>query len=178
MRTPTSRRLVPLVLAAGLVFAACGSDDTTEPADVPAADDQLPPVDDEPDPDQTVSSDDDPGLPVDDAPPPPDWSDLPADAIGAANIGGEIVDPQPHPIDAIAIAESYPEQLMIDFTAGDPNCLAATAVAIGTADEVRVELTVGVTTDALTKSCLAGDVVHTISIALDEGLDGRPVVTA
>ncbi len=181
MRNPTTpRRLLGLVVVAGLAVTACGSDDdSSEPAVVPAADDTLPPVDepsDEPDPDDAVSSDD--PLPTDDLPPAPDFSDLPDDAIGAGNIGGEIVDPQPHAIDEILIAESYPEQLMVSFTAGDPNCTAATAIAIGTPDEVRVELTVGITTDALTKSCMAGDFEHTIGIALDEGLDGRPVVTS
>ncbi len=178
MSTPTSRHLVTLLLAAGLVFAACGSDDASEPADVPAADDSLPPVDEPVDPnDDAVSTDDD--LPLPDQPAVPwDRSDVPADAIGAGNIGGEVVDPQPHPIVGIDIAESFPEQLMVRFSAGDPNCTAATAYAVGSGEEVVVTLVVGIQTDALSKSCLAGDVDHVINVALTEGLNGRTVVTA
>jgi hypothetical protein len=38
---------------------------------------------------------------------------------------------------------------------------------------VIVTLQVGITEDALSRSCLAGDFEHTLSIALVAGLDGR-----
>jgi len=98
--------------------------------------------------------------------------------IGTGNIGGTVVDPRPHPIDGIDIAESYPEQLMVRFTAGDPNCTAATATATGSPDSVVVTLEVGITEDALAKSCVADEFEQVVSIPLDEGLDGREVVPA
>lgn len=96
--------------------------------------------------------------------------------LGSSNMGGEIVDPKSHAIDEIMIAESYPEQLIVAFTAGDAPCLAATATALAAGDEVRVSLEVGITTDALVRSCRAGQFPHTLSIALEQGLDGRTVV--
>lgn len=95
--------------------------------------------------------------------------------IGTANMNGTVVDPQPHTIDGFAIAESYPEQIQITFTAGDANCTAADARAVADGDTVRIELEVGITEDALTKSCVAGEFAHNMSIALTEGLDGRTV---
>lgn len=98
--------------------------------------------------------------------------------IGTANLNGVVVDPQPHAIDEFVIAESYPEQIQFTFTAGDPSCTAADARAVADGDTVRVELEVGITEDALAKSCVAGEFAHTMSIALTEGLDGRTVTLA
>ena len=98
--------------------------------------------------------------------------------IGTANVGGEIVDPKPHKILSFEIAESYPEQIGVLFQAGAEPCLAATATATATDDQVIISLETGITTDALTKSCLAGMFDHRLSIALEEGLDGRDVVLA
>ena len=98
--------------------------------------------------------------------------------IGTANIGGEIVDPKPHKILSFEIAESYPEQIGVLFEAGAEPCLAATATATAVGDQVIISLEAGITTDALTKSCVAGVFDHRLSIALQEGLDGREVVLA
>ncbi len=159
------RKLTPLLLTFVLLMAACGSDDDTP---INATDDADPTT-------TEVPSDD--GTSSDEAPSGDDGAGDGA-VIGEANLNGEVVDPQPHPIDEIVIAESYPEQLGITFTAGDPNCLAADATAEVVGDEVVVTLLVGITTDALTRSCLADQVQHTISIPLTEGLDGRTVVPA
>jgi hypothetical protein len=98
--------------------------------------------------------------------------------IGTANIGGEIVDPKPHKILSFEIAESYPEQIGVLFEAGAEPCLAATATATAIDDQVIISLETGITTDALAKSCVAGMFDHRLSIALEEGLDGREVVLA
>ena len=98
--------------------------------------------------------------------------------IGTANIGGEIVDPKPHKILSFEIAESYPEQIGVLFEAGAEACLAATATATASDDQVIISLETGITADALTKSCVAGIFDHRLSIALEEGLDGREVVLA
>lgn len=159
MRTsrPLSRSIALLVLLT-LGVAACGSDDS--PESIPAATDPVgdtAPVDDA----ATPGTDGDPGA-----------------VIGIGNAGGAIVDPQPYPIDGIEILESYPEQLAVRFTAGHPNCTAATATAVASGDTVRVGLDVGITEDALATSCLAGEFEQSITIALDEGLDGREVRAA
>ena len=112
-------------------------------------------------------------------PPAQTTADAPAQAegvvIGTANMNGTVVDPKPHPIDDIAIAESNPEQIQITFTGGDASCTAADARAVADGDTVRIELEVGITEDALAKTCLAGEFEHVMSIALTEGLDGRTV---
>ncbi len=149
-----------------IVFAAllvsCGSEEVGEPLPEPAAQgDDVDQPDVEPQPSE----------------PSPDGSgDTAMTEIGRANVGGTVVDPQPHPVDRYEIAESSPEQITLTFTAGDPNCTAADAVATGGADEVLVELFVGITEDALTRSCVSGEIEQTISIALDEPLGGRDLV--
>ncbi len=164
------RRHRPFVIAAillaliSLVAAACGGDETaTTGDDDTSVSTQAPAGGDDTDSDGDTGSDG-------------DAAD--GNIIGTANLNGEVVDPKPHAIDGIAIAESYPEQLMVSFTAGDENCLAADARAEAIGDDVVVTLEVGITTDAAARSCLAGEFPHTLSIALDEGLDGRSVVAA
>lgn len=98
--------------------------------------------------------------------------------LGTGNVGGAVVDPRPYAIDDIEIAESYPEQLTVRFTGGDPNCTAANATATATGSSVVVDLQVGITEDALMRSCLAGDFEQNVTISLDTGLDGRDVVAA
>lgn len=160
----TSLKILATIAVVVLVAAACGAEDntiSTSPDEVPSEPSDDPPAEE----------------PVD--------SDLPAatpgassegELIGTTNVGGEIVDPKPTTIDSIAILESYPEQIAVEFTAGDPACTAATAQAFGTETDVIITLEVGITTDALSRSCVAGQVPHSITIALDEGLDGRDVV--
>jgi hypothetical protein len=152
LRTPLTAA-VACVAAIGLAFgtASCGSDE-------PAASSLPEPAD-------TAAE-----QPID--------AEVPADAgtvIGTANLNGTVVDPQPHPIDGFVIAESYPEQIQITFTGGDANCTAADARAVADGDIVRIELEVGITEDALTRSCVAAEFIHTMNIALTEGLDGRTV---
>ncbi len=174
---------VLLLVAALAVLAACGG----EKLDSSLTD---------PDPEETLVNDNAPSSGSNDAIDQNDTidedaaSNAPADTqvataepeqgetvVGSSNMGGEIVDPKPHLIDDIAIAESYPEQLIISFTAGDEPCVAATATALASESQVRVVLEAGITTDALVKSCLAGHFPHTLTIALAEGLDGRELVT-
>lgn len=159
------------MLAVGSIgLAACGSDDAGLGAELPTS----APMSEQPADDPVVDPSDD----VIDQPVDLDAAVIGGTVVGSANMGGTIVDPKPHPIIDMAIAESFPEQLMVRFTAGDANCLAATATATASGDEVIVSLDTGITEDALTRSCVAGDVEHTLSIALDEGLNGRAVVAA
>lgn len=160
-----TRTFVGLLAIGSLGLAACGSDDAADelPAPAPAEEPAGAPADQ---PDDAPAEE------------PADEPAVEGEVIGTANVGGTIVDPKPHPIDDIAIAESYPEQLMVQFTSGDANCLAATATATASGDEVIVSLVVGITEDAMSKSCVAGDVQHTLNVALEQGLDGRAVVAA
>lgn len=152
MRCP---RLVALIVLVALTLGACGSDPDFE--DVPLLD---PPAI---------------GNPPAAAPPPvPDGSVV----VGQANIGGEIVDPARHLIDEVLVLESYPEQLVVAFTAGAEPCLAATATALSTDTTITVILDVGINTDALRTSCVAGEFEHSLNIALSQGIDGRDLVLA
>ena len=67
---------------------------------------------------------------------------------------------------------------MVRFTSGDPNCTAADATATVSGSTVVVTLEVGITADALSRSCVAGDFEQTVSVPLEVGLDGREVVVA
>ncbi len=156
-----SRSIGILVVIGAVGLAACGSDDS---------DDELPPPLDTTATSETTdqSNDSGPDAPV-------GQSDQ---VLGTGNVGGTVVDPKPHPIDGIDIAESYPEQLMVRFTSGDPDCTAADATATATGSTVIVTLRVGITEDAMSRSCVAGDFEQTVSITLDAGLDGREVFAA
>jgi hypothetical protein len=168
----TTRRLFPaLGLALALGLAACGASDSSldgatdagDPAVI--ADDPSAPVDD--------------GLPTEPAPEPPDvvaFADMEGTLIGSANMGGEVLDPKPAEIDGFDIMESAPEQIAISFTAGAEGCTAATAQAFATETQVIIALEVGITTDALSKSCMSGEFEHRLTIGLEEGLGGREVV--
>jgi len=96
--------------------------------------------------------------------------------IGTANMSGEVVDPQPYPVDGYTILESYPEQIALTFTAGDAGCTAADAAATADGDQVFVSLRVGITTDAMARTCPAQLMQHQLTIPLVEGLNGRSVV--
>jgi hypothetical protein len=169
-RTPFTSALL---LSAALLFAACGSDETTVSSEGPDPDTSVSaPADG--DGDATIDA------PGDDATDAPEPAPAVADGavLGSANMGGEIVDPARHAIDELLIMESYPEQLNVSFTAGAEPCLAATATATGTDTQIIVTLDVGITTDALTKSCIAVQEQHSLTIALSEGIDGREIVLA
>lgn len=170
------------LLIGTLVLAACGDDPSTVSAaagdDVPvtgtpaaddAADDDVSDGDDAPP--STTPATEDPSVDNDSA-------NADADIIGTANLGGEVVDPEPFAINSIEILESYPESLSVNFTAGAEPCLAADVVVVGGPDVVTVHLDVGITTDALTKSCIAQAFDYTLNVPLSEGLDGREVVAA
>lgn len=144
-------RSIVVAICLGLVVSACGSDEASDQP--PSASDVV-------------------------RAPAPSPTDDSGSVIGTGNLGGTVVDPQPYPIDGIDIAESFPEQLMVRFTSGDPNCTAATATATASGDTVLVSLAVGITEDALAKSCVADEFEQVVSIGLDEGLDGRQVVAA
>ncbi len=172
------RRFALLILSAFLGLSACSADSVdTGLVDPEPEEQQLDDqVGDQSDDDVTSTSTSSNPDPVNEAGVQPAVTGPGETVVGWANMGGEIVDPKTHPIDDVLVAESYPEQLTVSFTAGDEPCLAATATALASQTTVRIVLEAGITTDALTRSCLAGQFPHTLSIALSEGLDGRQLV--
>jgi hypothetical protein len=165
--TSSPRRLRAILVAlisSMFLLAACGS--SADTADSGSSDETTAPTT-ETIPDPEPGGGDDVAAPFDNG-----------TIIGTANIGGEMVDPKPHKILSFEIAESYPEQIGVLFEAGAEPCLAATATATANDDQVIISLETGITTDALTKSCVAGIFDHRLSVALEEGLDGREVVLA
>ena len=159
----TTSRTLTFSIAMLLGIAACGSAETGDVLPEPAAQEQP-----------SDGADAGAGEPAD-APAPDDGKQAGMIEIGRSNLGGPVVDPKPYPIDGFDILELFPERIAVRFTAGDPNCTAADAVVSGSDSVVVVELFVGITEDALAKSCVVGDVEQTITIALEEGLDGRGV---
>ncbi len=170
MTTRTRYLAVCATAAISLAMSACGSDEGVGESNSVPADDSLPPVTSGTDADADTDGDTDTDVDA--------GTDADLAVIGTGNLGDEVVDPKPYAIDDIAILESFPEQLAVTFTAGDPNCTAVDATARASADsDVQVSIEVGITADALTRSCVAGnDFEQTVIIALDEGLDGRDVV--
>lgn len=166
VRARSRSRLALLGLALSFGLAACGvSDSTTETGS----------------PTQETTVTEPNGLPTIPTADPPEvvaFPDMQGTLIGTANMGGEIVDPKPALIDDYVVMESYPEQIGIEFTAGAEGCTAATAQAFATADQVTIALNVGITTDALARTCPAGEFPHRLNIVLEEGLDGRELVLA
>ena len=162
------RRFLVITAGMALLTAACGgSSDSLDAGNDDGTQTTAPSDQGDNDGEDTVDRD----LPLE-----VPFADGDGELIGSANMGGRVVDPKPSVIDGIAIAESYPEQILVEFTAGAEGCTAANASAWAMDDQVVITLEVGITADALTKSCLAGEFVHTLNIPLDEGLDGRDVV--
>ena len=179
-RTPTPRLLVALLLAFGLVAAACGGDETPVTTGSDAGD--------------AVS--DEAGNPVDGADGETDDGAIPVEPDGGIGDGAEplpepsevdpsnetvitdrdIVDPQlTSPYEVVASPDD-PTVLWVRFIGGDPNCTAADVIVLTeTPDEVSVELLVGITQDALTRSCLAGEFNLRVDVPLNESAEGKRI---
>ena len=80
--------------------------------------------------------------------------------LAANNIGGEVFGGRVHQIDSLEIAESYPEQLQIRFTAGAEPCMTADATATVVGDEIVVQLVVGVAENVAAMTCVQGEFAH------------------
>lgn len=108
-----------------------------------------------------------------DVPTPP-----PSQVIGEANVGGEIVNPRPHPIDSFVIAESFPEQITVTYTGPPVACSATTVTATVIDEQVVLSLITGQRLDGEDIACVAIVEEHQLTMRLTEGLLGRPVVLA
>ena len=65
-------------------------------------------------------------------------------------------------------------ELWVRFIGGDPNCTAASAILLTeTPDLVEVELQVGITEDALSRSCVADEFALRVELQLSESATGK-----
>ena len=77
---------------------------------------------------------------------------------------------------AIVVNPDNPSELWVRFVGGAQPCTAANATIITeTPDEVAIELVVGITSDALTRSCLAGDFNLRLDVQLSEPAIGKTI---
>lgn len=154
-----------------LALAACGSDrgevSTAEPGDEPI------PVD----ADGGIGDGAEP-LPVDDS------VDLPVDGEQPIAFGDVTIIPNtPAPVSESIAAPSAvtpnpdnDQELWVDFIGGDPNCTAARVdVLVETPDKIGVELAVGLTKDALSRSCMAGEFPLRVVVPMNEPVGDKQI---
>ena len=88
-----------------------------------------------------------------------------------APVNGQITVP-----DSVVLNPSDPTELWIRFIGGDIGCTAATATLLTeTPEEIAFELVVGITSDALARSCRAGEFNLRIDLALNEDGTGKRI---
>ena len=174
------KRLFTPLLFLILIAAACG-DSTTEvgtgsPDDTPAVT--------EPDGDSTV------GQSADDAPIPvePDGGigdgagPIPEEPPVAVPANEEVVTDD-EPVDGkvmtpreVVVNPDDDTELWVRFVGGDVNCTAAYVTVLSeTPETVNVELVVGITSDALVRSCLAGEFNLRVEVPLNETAVGKSI---
>ena len=167
--------LLATLVAFVLLLAACGassevgtaSNDVPGDGDVPA--DSLPLVDEESTEDSLPTDDTSAELPV------PDAGAAPTEVDGEhVIINNVIVNPQlTNPAELVLNPENDSE-LWVRFIGGDPNCTAAQATVITeTPEAVQVELFVGITEDALARSCVTGEFNLRVDVPLNESAAGK-----
>ncbi len=168
MNRSIARSIVPLLIALTFAVAACGDDPSVS---VSAGADDAPPLSDEETPPETI---------VDLPGGPDDTEDRPAE--DDAMLDTEIPN-TPEPVSGVlanpveVVADPVDDRLIFArFVGGDPNCTAARLDVISeTPDIVVVELVVGITDDALVRSCLAGEFDLRVGVQLSEPLGDRLV---
>lgn len=180
------RLLTPLVFI--LLLAACGSTSEVGTGSGDAADDTVPAelllADSEPEGEEApdVVSSDDPDTvvsdEVDDAEPEQDPLPVPSSNIDLNDAqvipNGASVDPRIISPGELLLNPDDDSELWVRFVGGDPNCTAASAALITeTPEVVEIELMVGITEDALARSCVAGDFALQVNVALNESAAGK-----
>ncbi len=137
----------------------------SDPVEPPAS--SLPLADDE------VADDEEPLPPVDDEV--ANGEDQPVTTNDEHIITNDaIVDPQVTTPTELLLNPDNDTELWVRFTGGDPNCTAASATVLTeTPEAVQVELLVGITEDALARSCMAGEFDLRVNVALNESGAGK-----
>ena len=194
LRPPSRRGLAVwrLIIVAGLVAAACGSDDTsvagTDGSPVPvsptdAAADDGPPDDGPPDDAADDGAADEP----DPISPPGERTDgedepSPAPVVGdgsayqATRAMFEITNREIHPIDEVVVA---PDGLTLGvrYRAAAEPCSGAVATVVEDATSVTVTLETGLNPRAVAMTCIAEVIAYELAVGLAEPLDDREIIT-
>jgi len=154
------KRLLTSTIALVFVLAACG-DSTSE---VGTGSDAGPSVGEEPNP---VEADGGIGDGVE---------PLPVDLDEHIITDNEIVDPKVTTPTEVVVNPDNDAELWVRFEGGDPNCTAASVIVLTETPEIiDVELLVGITTDALSRSCLADTFSLRVDVPLNESAVGKEI---
>ena len=88
----------------------------------------------------------------------------------------DAVDPRVTSPSEVVLNPDDPTELWVRFIGGDPNCTAASAILLTeTPDQIAVELLVGITQDALARSCVAGEFNLRVEVPLNESGVGKTI---
>lgn len=151
-----------------ILLAACGSD----PRPVSTAAD----VGDTPAVDEPIPVDADGGIDEGSEPLPTIEETLVPEIDETVISNGDAVDPRVTTPTEVILNPDDPTELWVRFVGGDPNCTAASATLLTeTPDELAIELQVGITQDALSRSCQAGEFNLRVDVALNESGEGKAV---
>ena len=90
----------------------------------------------------------------------------------------DAVDPRVTAPTEVVLNPDDPTELWVRFIGGDPNCTAAEAIVLAEIpDAVGIELLVGITQDALARSCVAGEFNLRVDVALNESAEGKRITS-
>lgn len=158
------RQITTFLLGLGLILAACGGDSIS--VSTGSGDDGGDPSSVEPD--SGIGDGAEP-LPIAEE---PAVSDLEETVITDT----DVVDPRVTAPSAVILNPDDPTELWVRFVGGDPNCTAASAILLTeTPDEIGIELQVGITQDALARSCVAGEFNLRVNVSLNESGEGKRI---
>ena len=88
----------------------------------------------------------------------------------------DIVDPQVTTPSEVVVNPDNPMELWVRWVGGDPNCTAAEAILLTeTPEQINIELTTGITQDALARSCVADEFNLRVEVALNEPATGKSI---
>ena len=106
-------------------------------------------------------------------------AELPAEPLPLADgdtviTNDVIVDPRVTTPSEVVVNPDNASELWVRFIGADPNCTAASVTVLTeTPDVVEVELLVGITEDALARSCVAGEFNLRVDVPLSESAEGK-----
>ena len=154
------KRLRTPLLFLLLTLAACG--DTTSEVGTGSADD-------EPVPTNSIAEDEFPDEFPDEL---PDAGPIDEEVITDYEpVDGKVVTPT-----EVVVNPDNDKELWVRFFGGAAPCTAANVTVLTEApDQIEIELVVGITSDALVKSCLAGEFNLRVDVPLNESATGKNI---